>query len=76
MAEVTLKVTKPIEIRNTDSEIVISNAKDGKLGTLKISRGGIEWWPSGHHANAHKCTWEKLAEILENNVPKKRVKKP
>ncbi|MFW7343591.1 hypothetical protein V0R37_18860 [Pollutimonas sp. H1-120] len=75
MAEVKLKVTKPIEILNTDSEIIVSNNKDGKIGTLKISRGGIEWLPRGHSANAHKCTWEKLAEVLEANVSKKRIKK-
>lgn len=75
MADVKLKITNPIEVQNTDSDILVSNNKNGKIGTLKISKGGIEWLPRGHSANAHKCTWEKLAEVLESHVPKKRVKK-
>lgn len=75
MANVNLKITKPIEVLNTDTELVIAN-KAGKLGSLKVSRGGVEWWPRGNSANAHKCTWEKLAAVLEEHVPMKRVKKP
>jgi hypothetical protein len=74
MANVELKLIKAIELANTDSELKISNGK-GKIGTLKLSRGGIEWWPSGNSANAHKCTWEKLATLLEKELPVKHVGK-
>jgi len=37
MAEVKLKITNPIEVQNTDSDILVSNNKNGKIGTLKVS---------------------------------------
>lgn len=75
MAQVNMKVVKPIEVMNTDTEISISTPKAGKIGTLTISRGGIEWWPRGHSANAHKCSWEKLAKVIEDHVPPKRARR-
>lgn len=40
--------------------------KDGKkLGELLISKGNIEWLPTGNHANKKRMSWVKFAEVME-----------
>ena len=52
--KVKMTMTVP-EMSKVDSEFIIY--KDNKkLGTLKISKGGIEYVPSGNSINSHKKT--------------------
>jgi hypothetical protein len=37
----------------------------GKLGTLLISKGNIEWLPAGNSVNKHRLTWTKFAELMQ-----------
>ncbi len=46
-----------IEVRTTD----------GKLGTLLISKGNIEWLPTGNFVNKRRLSWEQFAEFMESH---------
>jgi hypothetical protein len=63
--EVRLKLDAAI-VQNKDMEVVIKS-NDGKIGTLLISRGNIEWRPKGNYVNKKRLTWKKFAELMEKN---------
>lgn len=49
--------------RHKDVEIAVK--KDGrKLGTVLVSRGGIEWRPAGDSVNGKRLPWSKLADLI------------
>lgn len=49
-------------------DIEVSIKKDGKkLGTVLISKGNIEWLPSGNSVNKKRLAWTKFAEIMEEH---------
>lgn len=54
-------------------DIKIEVKKDSnKLGTILISKGNIEWLPSGNHVNKHRLTWTQFAELMvEQGKPRK-----
>lgn len=60
----TVKVTMTIpEISKVDTCYEIKeNGK--KLGTLRISKGGIDYLPKGHSTNSIKKSWSKLHDLL------------
>ncbi len=37
----------------------------GKLGTLLVSKGNIEWMPSKKVKKKHRLSWTKFAELME-----------
>lgn len=47
--------------------------KDGEvLGTLKISKGSLDWTPKGHeHENPHQLSWTKFDKIMRGYKRKK-----
>jgi hypothetical protein len=52
------------ELANADLTIVVRTG--GKtLGTLCISRGGLDWYPKSAKTG-REFAWEKLAELLNN----------
>jgi hypothetical protein len=36
-------------VGKTDMVYVISNDSEGKIGELRISKGGVDWWPRSAH---------------------------
>jgi len=46
-----------------------------KLGTLLISKGNIEWKPSGHSKNKRRLSWKKFSELMINEGKPKKIKK-
>ena len=62
--EVTLSINSKF-VLHKDVEIEVKT--DGsKLGTLLVSKGNIEWLPSGNSVNKHRMTWRKFAALMEN----------
>lgn len=61
--EVRVKIDTAV-VANKDLEIVVKSA-DGKLGTLLISRGNVEWLPKGNYVNKRRLSWAKFAEFME-----------
>jgi len=59
-------------ISKPDVEFAIK--KNGVLlGKLKISKGNIQWWPSGASKNGYRLSWSTLGEVfLNHGTPIKR----
>jgi len=47
-----------------DFEVFVKN-NAGKLGTLLISRGNVEWLPKGNSVNKRRLSWAKFGGIME-----------
>lgn len=37
-----------------------------KRGELRLSKGGVDWWPRRSRTRVHKRSWTQLAELLES----------
>ena len=68
--EVTLSLADKI-VLHKDVEIEIST-DDGKLGTLLVSKGNIEWRPKNKSKTKYRLAWSRFAKVMEanGNVPK------
>jgi hypothetical protein len=69
--EVRIKIDTAIA-RHKDFEIIVKGT-DGKIGTVLISKGNIEWLPSGNSVNKFRLTWKKFAELMEVNGKRAQV---
>ncbi|HTD42755.1 MAG TPA: hypothetical protein VK687_01190 [Bryobacteraceae bacterium] len=38
------------------------------LGTLKMGRGSVQWWPSNHKTHALRKNWRQFAEMLTRSM--------
>lgn len=65
MAKHEVGLTLPnLPIVNTDAEFEIQ--RDGeKLGTLKVSRGTVEWVPRNHHYGYH-LDWAAFDDLMRS----------
>jgi hypothetical protein len=63
--EVQVKMDTAV-VAHKDLEVIIST-NAGKLGTLLISKGNIEWLPKGNHVNKRRLTWTKFSEFMEEH---------
>lgn len=70
--EVSLNLTEKI-ILHKDVEVEVK-ASGEKLGTLLISKGNIEWLPSGNSVNKHRLSWKKFADLMEEQGRPTKVK--
>ena len=61
--EVTLNLNSKF-VFNKDIEIEIKT-DDGKLGTLLISKGNVEWMRVGNSINKKRLKWKDFAALLE-----------
>ena len=63
--KVTLKIPQTIDIGKVDVEFEV---RDGKnlLGRMKISTGGIDWWPNNARRR-RTSTWRQFADWM--NTP-------
>ncbi len=59
---VDFKIPKS-ELGKADAVFSIRN-EDGKIGTLKISHGAIEWRPA-NNSYSRRLTWSRLNEIMQ-----------
>jgi hypothetical protein len=68
--KVTLKTTDAIDVGNTDFCFAV--AVDGaKLGTLKISKGAVDWLPLGGRTNHYTLSWRELDTLMKEQGHKK-----
>lgn len=71
--EVALNINEKV-VLHKDVEVEVR--RDGsKLGTVLISKGNIEWLPSGNTVNKHRLSWEKFAELMQTQGKATKVKK-
>jgi hypothetical protein len=60
--EVTMDISTKFVLHK---DVTIDIKKDGrKLGTALISKGNIEWVPSGNSVNKKRLSWAKFAELM------------
>ena len=62
--EVTLNINSKF-VLNKDIEVEVKT-DEGKLGTLLISKGNVEWKPVGNSRNKKRLSWTKFAALLES----------
>jgi hypothetical protein len=43
--------------------------EDGLIGELKISKGGLRWYPKASKYH-HFRSWERFADLMEEHAPK------
>jgi len=70
--EVRAKIYTKV-VAHKDLEIVVKTSAAGKLGTLLISKGNVEWLPRGNWVNRRSLSWRRLADLMESEG--RRVKK-
>ena len=69
--EVTLDISTKF-VLHKDVEVEVK--KDGKkLGAALISKGNIEWVPSGNSVNKKRLSWSKFAELMEEHGKDARI---
>jgi hypothetical protein len=70
---VRLKMNAAV-VAHKDCEIVVSS-DEGKIGTLLISKGNLEWLPKGNSVNKRRLSWSKFAEVMQEHgkLVKKKV---
>jgi hypothetical protein len=61
----------PQGIKNLDVEIAV-RSDDDLLGTLKISKGSIDWLPAKNTKYFYKLPWEKFASLMETEGNKRQ----
>lgn len=71
--EVTLDIATKF-VLHKDVKIDIKN-ENGKLGTLLISKGNVEWVPAGNSVNKRRLTWSKFAALIESQGAPVKAKK-
>lgn len=64
--------TKLVQSKDVVIEVKTS---DGRLGKLLISKGNVEWLPSGNSVNKYRMSWSKFAKFMEENGKNIRVEK-
>jgi len=68
--EVRIKIDTAV-VSHKDFEVFVKS-DEGKIGTLLISKGNVEWLPTGNSVNKWRLSWAKFAEFMEQHG--KRVK--
>ena len=72
--EVKLKINTSF-VLHKDVLVDVGNS-EGKLGTLMISKGNIEWKPAFKSVRKYRLPWAKFAELMVEQGKPARAKKP
>jgi hypothetical protein len=62
-------------VSKVDLVMTVSYAP-GKLGELRVSSGGVDWWPRGAHTQKRSYRWTALARLLESGEAKSGARVP
>ena len=60
-------------VLHKDVKIEVKN-DDGKLGTLLVSKGNVEWLPAGNSVNKRRLTWTNFAALMEEKGKQVKIK--
>jgi len=70
--EITMDLSTKF-VLHKDVELAVR--KDGKLlGTALISKGNIQWVPTGNSVNKKQLSWTKFAALMEEHGKDVRMK--
>jgi hypothetical protein len=62
--EVRVKINTAV-VAHKDLEVIVST-DEGKLGTLLISKGNLEWLPTGNSVNKRRLSWKQFSKFMED----------
>lgn len=62
--EVTMK-TEGVDVLNRDVEFDVKD-DSGVVGTLKISKGTVEWRPK-NHSNGFHLPWQQFSALMQQH---------
>ncbi len=65
--------TPPLVVGHMDIVVKVTQ-NGGKFGLLKISKGGVEWLPSGK-VRPFRLSWKRLNEAARTGGKRKRTKR-
>jgi hypothetical protein len=68
--DVRIKLNTAV-VRHKDLEVIVKRGT-GKLGTLLISQGNIEWLPKGNSVNKRRLSWKQFAALMIKKGAKKK----
>ena len=60
-------------ILNKKDMVLVVKADGKKLGELMISRGNIEWLPSGGRLYKQTMRWSKFAEVMQREGTTRKI---
>ena len=69
--DVLMNIPRGIPVINTDVDFAVKS-NGSKLGTLKVSKGAVEWLPANNSVTSYSMTWEQLANLVEEHGSEKR----
>ena len=62
-------------VESKDVEIEVHESSSGKLGTLLISKGNIEWQPARKSIKKYRFPWRKFAALMVSEGKPARMKR-
>lgn len=71
--DVTIEIPKK-SIQAKDIQFTVKS-DGGMLGTLLISKGNVEWVPANHSVRKRRLSWERFADLMQDQGRKARIKK-
>lgn len=72
----TVKMTAPEHtVENSDIDFWVSD-NNGQIGHLHVSKGGVDWYEGKSWVRKRSVTWERLRNLLVDNVNSTKGKKP
>jgi len=72
MANIIMRTPEPgLRVSNSDVEFEARRPDGTLIGTLKISRGSIEWVPVNHTYGYDIC-WEDFDDLMRENGQQRR----
>ena len=73
MAQHTVTITDlpKLELAHADVRFVVVDEAAGKMGTLLISKGGIEWRPTYKHQR--RVSWREFDTLMRRHWGDKRT---
>lgn len=54
-----------MKLPGKDMELVVKDGADLVIGTLRVSRGGLDWYPKSAKI-PRRWTWEQFAALMES----------
>ena len=69
--EVHMDMPRGLPVVNADVDFTVKS-NGNKLGTLKLSKGAIEWLPANNHVTSFTLSWEQLSRVMEEQGRQRR----
>lgn len=66
MAQHEIRMKQPTEIVLGKDVVFIIKRSGKKLGELQVSKGNLEWVPSGSRTKTYRLRWAEVARIFKD----------